>query len=196
MVQQVRGFADQPLVFLCDRRERDFHAFLADLLRDARRPFRTGARCSCPPGWSAIALLDDALRAAQEREPRGVAVASSPKQVSVPLWQRAARRAVTSSVSRSQSAATSTRSSEWPEVSPFSHSRCLLRLKNDARCSAQRARAALRDSCSRASAPAPLSRILHDRRQQAVALVRSRSAVDLIRASWPHLDACAAQDAS
>ena len=44
MKQQVGGLADQPLVRLRHRRERNFDAFLADFLRDARRAFRPQSR--------------------------------------------------------------------------------------------------------------------------------------------------------
>src|SRR6185312_16385768 len=59
---------------------------------------------------------------------------SSPKQVRVPEWQTGPLgHALMSSVSRSQSLRTSASCNELPDVSPFSHRRCLLRLKNTTR---------------------------------------------------------------
>ena len=67
------------------------------------------------------------------------------KQLSRPRWQVGPRgRACTSSVSASQSASSRTSSSSSPLVSPFIHSRCLLRLKKVTRPLARVASSAAR----------------------------------------------------
>jgi hypothetical protein len=99
---------------------------------------------------------------------------------------------LTSSVSASQSATHVDSCRKLPELSPFSHSRCLERLKNTTRPRASVAPAP-RDPCSRASARCRAG-VLHDRGHQAAVLVPVE-ALDVGRAvnSQSHLDALAAQ---
>ncbi len=85
MKQQVGGFADQLVVALGHRRERDLDAFFAHLLRHASRAIGPQARGVA--AFRALATRFSITDSSRDRKASAVAVVpiSSPKQLSVPL---------------------------------------------------------------------------------------------------------------
>ncbi len=135
VIEQVGRFRQQLVVAFADAGERDFEAFLADLLRDAPlAPRRTAAPCSCLPARG-DALRDHVLQRGRGRRCASAPLrGASPKQVACRGGRPGPPAAPAPAACRGRSRSRRDVSSQvCPEVSPFLPEALRLRLQNTTR---------------------------------------------------------------